>query len=321
VDLKINFKDIELSPMTPYSGKYVGYTIEKGKLYLDLKYKIVGKKLEAENKIFLDQFTFGDRVESPDATKLPVSFAISLLKNRKGEIDLDIPVSGKIDDPEFSIIRIVFKIIGNLIVKAATSPFALLQAIAGGGEDLSCLEFDYGSNRINENNAKKLDALMKALYERPGLRLEIEGHVDMEKDRVGLRQNLFNRKLKSQKLQKMLQKGLAAVPVDEVKIEAAEYQTYLKMAYHAEKFPKPRDTKGLEKKLPPAEMEKLMLAHIAIKNDDLRLLAYKRAENVKAYLLRSGDIKPGRLFLIEPKSLSPEKKEKLKESRVDFTLK
>ena len=206
-------------------------------------------------------------------------------------------------------------------MKAATSPFALLNAIAGGEDDLSCLEFDYGSHTITEKNAKKLDSLIKALYERPALKLDIEGHVDMEKDREGLRKNLFNKKLKSQKLKEMLKKGLPAVSVDEVRIEADEYQTFLKMAYKAEKFPKPRNAAGLEKKLPPTEMEKLLLTNIEIKNDDLRLLAYKRAEGVKSLILKSKKIEPGRLFLVEPKSLSPEKKEKLKESRVDFKLK
>jgi len=190
-----------------------------------------------------------------------------------------------------------------------------------GGDDFRCLEFDYGSHTITVENGKKLDALTKALYERPALKLEIEGHVDMEKDREGLRKNLFNKKLKSQKLKKILKKGLPAVPVDEVKIEADEYQKFLKMAYKAAEFPKPRNAIGLEKKLPPAEMEKLLLTNIAIRNDDLRLLAYKRAEGVKSLILKSEKIEPGRLFLVEPKSLSPEKKEKLKESRVDFNLK
>ena len=100
-------------------------------------------------------------MESPDATKLPVSFALALLKNRKGEIDLDIPVKGNLDDPEFSIVRIIFKIIGNLIVRAATSPFALLKAIAGSGDDISYVEFNYGNHAISEKNSKKLDALIK----------------------------------------------------------------------------------------------------------------------------------------------------------------
>ena len=111
VDLKVRFKDIDLSPMTPYSGKYAGYTIQKGKLSLDLKYLIDKRKLDSQNVIFLDQFTFGDRVESPQATKLPVKLAIALLKNRNGEIKLDLPVSGSLDDPKFSVWGIILKII------------------------------------------------------------------------------------------------------------------------------------------------------------------------------------------------------------------
>ena len=126
VDLKVSFKDIELSPMSPYSGKYAGYGIEKGKLSLDLKYHIENRKLDAQNRIFLDQFTFGEKVDSPTATKLPVKLAVALLKNRKGEIDLNIPVSGSLDDPKFSIFSVILKIILNLLVKAATSPFALI---------------------------------------------------------------------------------------------------------------------------------------------------------------------------------------------------
>ena len=321
VDLKIKLKHVELSSMTPYSGKYVGYTIEKGKLYLDLKYRLAGKKLDAENKVFLDQFTFGDRVESPHATNLPVNFAIALLKNRKGEINLDIPLRGNIGDPDFSLGRIIIKMLVNLIMKAVTSPFALLQAIVGVGDDFSFLEFDYGSHIIDEHSLKKIDALVKALHERPSLILEIKGHVDMEKDWEGLRQNFLKKKLRSQKLRIMIEKGLPAVPIDDITIDPGEYQTYLELAYRAAKFPKPRNITGLEKKLPQNEMEKLMLTNIDIKDADLRLLAFRRAENIKEYILRSGSIDPGRLFITEPKSLSPEKQKKLKKSRVDFKLK
>ncbi len=322
VDLKVNFKDMDLSPMTPYSGRYVGYTIQKGKLALNLQYLIVKKKLDSQNTIFLDQFTLGDKVESPDATKLPVRLAIALLKNRKGEIKLDIPVTGYIDDPKFSVGRIVLKIIVNLLAKAATSPFALLGAIfGGGGEELSYLDFGYGSADINEEGVKKIDKLTKALSDRPALKLEIEGHVDIEKDREGLRDYLFNKKIKAQKLKDMVKRGLPPVPVDEVKIEKEEYPKYLKMAYKQEKFPKPRNFIGIAKDLPPAEMEKLMLTHIEVKDDDLRLLASQRALKVKDLILKSNQVEPERVFLVEPKSLSPEKKEKLKDSRVDFKLK
>jgi uncharacterized protein involved in outer membrane biogenesis len=321
VDLKVDFKDIDLSTMTPYSSRHVGYTIQKGKLSLNLQYLIVKKKLDSQNTIFLDQFTLGDKVESPDATKLPVKLAIALLKNRKGEIKLDIPVTGYIDDPKFSIGRIVIKIIMNLLAKAATSPFALLGSIfGGGGEELSYIDFGYGSTDINEEGAKKIDTLVKALSDRPSLKLEIEGYVDIEKDKAGLREYLFNKKVKAQKLKEMVKKGLPPVPVDEVKIEKEEYPKYLKMAYKQEKFPKPRNFIGMAKDLPPAEMEKLMLTHIEVKNDDLRLLASQRALRVKDYILKANQVEPERIFLVEPKSLSPEKKEKLKDSRVDFKL-
>ncbi len=321
VDIKARFKDMELSPTTPYAGKYVGYTVEKGKLSFDLKYLIVKKKLESQNQIFMDQLTLGEKVESPHATKLPVKLAIALLKDRKGEIKLDIPVTGSLDDPKFSVWGIILKILINLIARAATSPFSLLGAVFGGGEELSYVEFDYGSTIISEANVKKLDTIVKALHDRPSLKMDIEGHVDMEKDREGLKQYLFNRKVKAQKLNEMVKKGQPSVPVDEVKIEPNEYEKYLKMAYKEEKFPKPRNILGMAKDLPVPEMEKLMLTHLEIKESDLRNLASQRAMKVKDAILKSRQVEPERVFILEPKSLAPEKKGKVKDSRVDFKLK
>jgi len=321
IDLTISFKDMDLSKVTPYSGRYLGYVIEKGKLSLNLHYLIEKKKLDSQNKIFLDQFTLGSQVDSPDATKLPVRLAIALLKNRRGEIDLDIPVSGQIDDPKFSIGRIIIKILLNLLVKAATSPFALLGSLFGGGEELSYVEFDYGHQQLNEAAVKKVDTLIKALHDRPSLKIDIEGHADLDKDREGMKRVLFDRKLKSQKLKETVQQGAAQQSVDEVKIEPAEHAKYLKLAYKAEKFPKPRNVIGMAKDLPVPEMEKLMLTNIEVKDDDLRMLASQRAMAIKDLLLKSKLVEPERIFLVEPKSLQPEKKEKVKDSRVDFKLK
>jgi uncharacterized protein involved in outer membrane biogenesis len=320
-DVKARFKDMELSSATPYSGKYVGYTIEKGKLSFDLQYLIDKKKLESQNHIFLDQFNLGEKVESPDATSLPVKLAISLLKDRKGEIKLDIPVTGSLDDPQFSIWRIVLKVLVNLIAKAATAPFALLGSVFGGGEELGFVEFDYGSAIITEPNMKKIDTIEKALSDRPALKMDIEGHVDIEKDRDGLKQYLYDRKFKAQKLKDLIKKGAPAIPVDEVKIEKQEYEKYLKMAYMEEKFPKPKNIIGMVKDLPPPEMEKLILTHIEVKEGDLRSLAVQRAMKAKEAILKSGKVEPERIFILEPKSLAPEKKEKLKDSRADLTLK
>ncbi|RPH51915.1 MAG: DUF748 domain-containing protein [Desulfobacteraceae bacterium] len=320
-DVKARFKDMDLSSTTPYAGKYVGYTVEKGKLSFDLKYLIADRKIESQNYIFLDQFALGDKVESPQATNLPVKLAIALLKDRKGEIKLDIPVTGSLDDPQFSIWKIILKILVNLISKAATSPFALLGAAFGGGEELGFVEFDYGRTVITEQNMKKLETIEKALSDKPALKMDIEGHVDMEKDREGLKQYLFNRKFKAQKLKDMIKKGEPAIPVDDVQIEKQEYEKYLKMAYREEKFPKPKNFIGMTKDLPPQEMEKLILTHIEVKEGDLRSLAVQRAMQIKEFILKSGKVQPERIFIIEPKSLAPEKKEKLRESRVDLMLK
>ncbi|MDH3237455.1 MAG: DUF748 domain-containing protein [Deltaproteobacteria bacterium] len=321
LDLKADFKDMDLSPLTPYSGRYAGYTIEKGKLSLSLAYRIVERKLTASNNVFLDQFTFGDPVESPDATKLPVRLAVALLKDRNGEIKLDLPVSGSLDDPQFRLGRVILKIIVNLLTKAATSPFALLGAIFGGGEELSYLEFDYGKDTPGETGEAKLKTLAKALHDRPSLKLEIVGHVDSEKDREALRDLLFDRKVRSQKLQDLVSKGGEALSLDNVVVDAKEYPEYLKRAYRAEKFPKPRNFIGMVKNLPVPEMEKLMFTYLQVTDDDLRLLAQRRGQAVKDFLVQSKQVEPERVFLVMPKTLSPEKKEKQRDSRVEFVLK
>lgn len=321
VDLKARIKDLDLSPATPYSGKYAGYTVEKGKLSYDARYSIEKGRLDSRNSVFIDQFDFGERVESPDATRLPVRLAVALLKDRRGEIRLELPVTGSLDDPKFSVWRIVLKIVVNLIAKAATSPFALLGAAFGSGEELSYVEFDYGRADAAEQAMKKLDTVAKALRDRPSLKMDIEGHVDMERDRDGLKHFLFERKVKAQMLKDMTRRGEPAVPVDEIRIDQASYGKFLKAAYKQEKFPKPRNFVGLAKDLPPPEMEKLMLTHTEVSDGDLRALAARRAMKVKEIIMKSGQIEPERLFIVEPKSLAPEEKGEARQSRVDFTLK
>jgi hypothetical protein len=320
VDLRIDLRDMDLSPLSPYTGRYAGYGIRKGKLAFVLNYHIDKKKLNAENKVFLDQFTFGEAVDSPDATKLPVRLAVALLKDRKGEIVLDLPVTGQIDDPKFSVWGVVWQIVRNLLVKAATSPFALLGAIFGGGEELSYLEFEPGTIELPGTAESRIGSLAKVLSERPALQLEIEGHVDVEKDTEEWRRLLFRRKVAARKVRDLVRAGQTPPPLDNVRVGEAEYPLYLSQAYKEEKFPKPRNFLGMAKDLPQAEMEKLMLTHISVTNDDLRQLALRRASNVKERLIGTGKVEPGRIFLVEPKNLPPERKEKLRDSRVDFRI-
>jgi hypothetical protein len=260
-------------------------------------------------------------VESPKATNLPVGLAVTLLRDADGKINLDIPVTGRIDDPDFSVWRIVLQVIVNLLTKVATAPFALLGSMFGGGEELSYIQFDYGSSIIPEQGMKKIETLVKALKAKPALKLDIVGGVDMEMDRQGLIREQFLRKLKVQKMNDLLRKGEKVESVDQITIEPQEYDRYLKRAYSAEKFPKPRNFIGLEKSLPNEEMEKLMMTHIVVKEDDLRLLATKRAEAVADAIREEGKFEPGRIFVVEPKTLEPEAKKDVKKSRVDFKLK
>jgi hypothetical protein len=267
----------------------------------------------------LDQFTFGDKVDSPTATKLPVRFAVSLLKDRNGLIDLDLPVTGSLDDPQFSVWGVIGRILNNLLTKAATAPFALLGSLIGGAPDLSHIEFAYGKQDLDSAAQDALKALSKILFERPGLKLEIVGHVDAEKDQEALRQQQFDRKLKVQKL-KELTKSATGATLDDVKVDPNEYTRYLTLAYKKETFPKPRNVLGMNKDLEVPEMEKLILAHIIITEDDLRELAQERAGAVKDDLVRR-NIEPSRIFLLAA-SLKPseDKSEKLKDSRVDFVI-
>jgi hypothetical protein len=322
-DLRLNFKDIELSHATPYSIKHFGYPILKGKLTFDVAYLIENRKLDAKNKIFVDQLTFGNKVESPDAIKAPVTLAASLLKDRKGRINLDIPISGSLDDPQFKVSSIIWKVIVNLITKAVTSPFTLLASLVGGGagEEMSYIEFDYGSDLVTSAGLQKIQLLAKALSERPNINIEIDGYVDADKDMEGLKQAAFSRKIKSQKLKDLIRKGEPAIPVNEVRIQPQEYEKYLTLAYKAENFPKPRNIVGLAKDLPPQEMEKLMLSNIVLTDSDLRLLAFRRAEGVKKHILKSGEVTPGRIFIVESQSLSPKNRKNGKDSRVEFKLK
>lgn len=320
LDLAASVKGVDLPTTTPYSARYAGYPITKGKLSMDVKYHIENKKLAAENHIVLDQLTFGERVESPDATKLPVLLAVALLRDRNGVIDINLPISGSLDDPQFSIGGIVVRVIVNLIGKAITSPFALLGSLFPNSEQLSYIEFEDGQTRMDATATTKINNLAQALNQRPGLKLDITGRVDAQRDKEGLRRVSIERKVKVVKFEALTRTGNAPASLDEVKVDAAEYPKLLKEAYSREKFTKPRNIIGFAKDLPVPEMENLMLTNATVSDDDLRQLALRRARVVADALAKTGKVTPDRIFVLEPK-LTAEPKEKLKNNRVDFSLK
>jgi hypothetical protein len=298
VDLQVNLKDFELPPTSPYVGKYAGYGVGKGKLNLSLDYKIAHGALAAKNKLVLDQFTFGDKVNSPDAVKLPVRLAVALLKDRHGVIDIDLPIGGSLADPQFKIWPEVWKVLGHLVVKAVTAPFSLIASAFGGGDELSRIDFPPGAATLDATADKRLGTLGRVLRERPGLSFEIEGAANEKRDRDGLRQLLYERKLKAQKLSQLVQADQAVTAVDQLQIDPAERSPLIEKAYKAETFPKPRNALGFEKSLPPPEMEKLILANLRVEDDDLRALALQRATAVQTTLSKQASVGADRLFLV-----------------------
>jgi uncharacterized protein involved in outer membrane biogenesis len=297
LDVTARVRGMELATLSPYSGRYLGYGIEKGKLSFEVAYRVENRNLSAENRLILDQLTFGDRIDSPNALKLPIQLAVALLRDSNGIIDVNVPVGGSLDDPQFSIGGIILKVIGNAIVKAVTKPFALLGAMFGGGEELSSLAFEPGRAIVPPAGEAKLKSLAKALDARPALKLEITGHADPETDTEGLKRASIDRKVRALKLKDLQARGVAIEP-GSATVKADEYPDLLRRVFREEKFPKPRNVIGLQKSLPVEEMERLMMEHATVGEDDLRTLGNRRAQAVKDWLVKFGEVPDERIFIL-----------------------
>ncbi|HVU08038.1 MAG TPA: DUF748 domain-containing protein [Verrucomicrobiae bacterium] len=230
--LTISLKDMDLTPTGPYAAKFAGYDIAEGKLNLNLDYNIVGRKLKSKNVITLDRFTFGEKTDSPDATHLPVRLAIAILKDRDGKIVLDVPVEGSLDDPKFRVGQVVERAIVNILTKVATSPFSLLgAAFGGGGEELSYEDFAPGSAELMAADKEKLDSLVKGLYSRPALNLEISGSIDPVDDRDGLQRVAMEKELRTQKWQSLRKSARANTTADQITLTPEERTQWVKKLY------------------------------------------------------------------------------------------
>jgi len=237
IDLKVDFKNVDLLPLSPYSGKYAGYELIRGKLLLDLKVALEGNDIDASNVVTLNQFTFGNQVSSPDATSLPVRLGVALLKDRDGNIVIDLPIKGSTEDPEFRIGRVVSRVIVNLLSKVATSPFALLGAAFGGNaEELSHQDFAAGSTELLSSETKKIEALILALTNRPALNVALEGMFDREADSHVLKRT----KLAAQVRRNIWQESRASdpnlPPPETLEITPEVYTAMVKQMF-AQKFP------------------------------------------------------------------------------------
>ena len=210
-DIKVVLGGAELPPFSPYSGRFAGFTIEKGKLGLELAYRLSAHELVAENRVLLDQFYLGQEVDSPDAVHLPLKLALAILRDGDGRIAADLPIRGRLDDPDFRYGRIVWGALRNIVIKAATAPFSVIGDLFGGGHDLSAVDFAGGSSVLDTEARARLDGLARALAERPGLRLEIASLPQPERDLPGLRVAQLDTLMRARKLRDLAARNSAEV--------------------------------------------------------------------------------------------------------------
>jgi stage V sporulation protein SpoVS len=271
LDIQGRVRDLELPPLSPYAIKYAGYGIERGKMSVDVNYTIKPDgQLTASNKLVLNQLSFGDKVEGAP-NSLPVKLAVALLADHHGVIDLNLPISGSLNDPQFSIGPVIWKALTNLIAKAITSPFSLLANAFGGGEELSAVVFPAGGATLTSDAKQSLDKVAKALSDRTALTMTIVGTASLEAERDALKKDQLNASLLSEKRRRAVVAGQDAATV------VAE---------------------------DPAEMQALLLANISVNEDSVRALALARGVVVRDYLA-ARNVPTDRLFLGAAKTVAP----------------
>jgi len=308
LDLEMKFSNIELPIFNPYSGKFAGYNIAKGKLTTELDYRVDNRQLVADHHIVIDQLEFGEATGSKDAVPLPLELAVALLKDRHGVIDLELPVTGDLDDPQFRIGPIVWKALVGLVTKIVTAPFALLGSIfGGGGEELSYLDFPAGSAMLTATAIDKIATLGRALSERPGLRLDVPAVALREIDAPVMLEREFDGRYAA---------ALSVVGSGAEMTGAEDRLKALEHVYRATTglepvYPQPERpaTVAAKSEAPPVESAVDPIAHrgeyleqeirsaLTITDDSLHQLAQTRAEAVVAALLAAGDIAPERIFV------------------------
>lgn len=302
LDIATSFKRVELTTLTPYSGKFAGYRIRKGRLNLDLHYQITQGKLKADNKVLVEHLQLGEKVDSPDAVDLPVKLAVALLKDANGNIDIQLPLEGDLNNPQFSVMPIVWQTLRNLVVRAVQAPFKFIAGLAGGGEeDLGSVVFAPGSSELDSAAQANLDKLVGALKQRPALKLEVEGVAAAASDGP----LLADKRLK-QEYQKnyysMLQRRGDKVPSDASQLEVPEdlQPVLLEGVYRARlKQQPPAQWQELSKDERSAKMRQAVLDSWSDSQLLLRKLGQERATQIKDYLVTKGGLSDDRVYLID----------------------
>ena len=288
--MKGEVTSLSLPAFSPFSAKFTGHPIEKGLLTYKGAFDINQDKLTSENALVINKLEFGSQV--PDAKDaLPVGLAVSLLQDRQGQIDLNIPVSGSLDDPEFSVGGIIVKVIVNLISKAVTAPFALIGSMFGGEDmDLNNLQFATGSARLDEKTIKALDIVAKAMQDRPGIKIQIIGMASEKEDGEGLKEQLLMRDMRYAIYRDTTSATNAKV------LTAAQIDKAIKQLYSESTAPnKPKDA-NIE------QMKAFLMKNQRVATADLKQLADRRAAAVRNYLIQKEKVAADRLFISTSKT-------------------
>jgi uncharacterized protein involved in outer membrane biogenesis len=294
-DVALNFRNMELTTFNPYSGKFAGYNISKGKLSTELRYKIQNRQLDAQHHIVVDNLEFGDKTDSKDAAPIPIKLAVALLKDRQGVIDLELPVGGSLDDPQFRLGPIIWKALLGLLTKIVTAPFALLGSLFGGGEELAYVDFPAGSADLPMSKVEQLGKLSQALVERPQLRLDVPVTLIAEEDSKAIAAaSLYARvpKLPDASDEAALKKRLA-------QLEAL----YKESAKIAPDYPAETKTEnGIDVNARIEWIEARLLESMQPDQPALDALARQRAQAVQAAILANTDVPPERVFITTDRS-------------------
>lgn len=303
LDIATSFKNVELTTLTPYSGKFAGFRIRKGRLNLDLHYQIEKGQLNAENKLLLEDLQLGEKVESKDAMDLPIRLAVALLKDTQGNIEIQLPVQGNLNSPEFSVMPIVWQTLRNLVLRAAQAPFKFIGGLVSGGSevDLSTVRFSAGESQIDSAAQSALDTLASALKERPTLRLEVEGMSAQSSDGPPLAVARLEREYQST-WYKILQRRGDDVPADasELVVDEDDKAVLLEGIYRARlKQQPPAEWAKLSDEERTAKMRADVLQSWAQSPLLLRQLAQARAAEIKNYLVERGGLSAERIYLLD----------------------
>ena len=303
LDIATSFKRVELTTLTPYSGKFAGYRIRKGRLNLDLHYMISNGQLKAENKLVVEQLQLGEKVDSPDAVDLPIKLAIALLKDTDGKISIELPISGDLNNPQFSVMPIIWQTVRNLVLRAAQAPFKFIGGLisGGGAEDLGTVSFAPGSSELSPEAQKALTTLAQALKERPALRLEIEGTAAQSSDGPLIAKERLEREFQYNYYKILQRRGdkvpakaaLLNVPDDEKgPLLEGIYRTRLKQQPPAEWADLSRDERA-------AKMTAALIDFWSKSEVLLRQLGQDRASSIKDFLVDKGQLADERVYFVD----------------------